>query len=71
MNLVRKFVSTNASDTGGGSSGDNALSLTHLKKLFAEFKQPANNATVESQEKKFYNMLPLFCKVGFQETLSI
>ncbi|KAK3103345.1 hypothetical protein FSP39_018631 [Pinctada imbricata] len=44
-------------------SQDHSLGLTHLRKLFAEFRHPSRRATQEEQEDKLYNMIPLFCKV--------
>ena len=44
---------------------DNALGLMHLRKLFAEFRHPSPTSTQKDQEDKLYNMLPLFCKVGY------
>ncbi|CAE1178568.1 WDFY3 [Acanthosepion pharaonis] len=63
---MRKFVSPRAAPEPSSSaigSQDNALGLMHLRKLFAEYRQPTPNVTQKEQEDKLYNMLPLFCKV--------
>lgn len=60
MNYIKKL------GTMGRSSADqrdHALGLTHLRKLFAEFRHPTRKATQEEQEYKLYNMIPLFVKV--------
>ncbi|KAJ8318937.1 hypothetical protein KUTeg_004028 [Tegillarca granosa] len=44
-------------------SQDNILGLTHLRKLFAEFRHPSKKPSPKEQEDKLYNMIPLFCKV--------
>lgn len=43
---------------------DNTLGLMHLRKLFADFRHPATNASQKELEDKLYNMLPLFYKVN-------
>ncbi|CAI9723395.1 repeat and FYVE domain-containing 3-like isoform X2 [Octopus vulgaris] len=67
MSFMRKLVSPRATPEPSASvaisSQDNALGLMHLRKLFAEFRQPQGNVTQKEQEDKLYNMLPLFCKV--------
>ena len=59
MNYLKKLGGRGQSDKGQ----DNSLGLTHLRKLFAEFRHPTRRATQEEQEYKLYNMIPLFCKV--------
>lgn len=66
MSFMRKFVGPRAAPEPSSSaigSQDNALGLMHLRKLFAEYRQPTPNVTQKEQEDKLYNMLPLFCKV--------
>ncbi|XP_023930684.1 WD repeat and FYVE domain-containing protein 3 [Lingula anatina] len=65
MNLMRKLVGQSARPgmEVSQSNSDNSLGLTHLRKLFAEFRHPSTSYTSKDQEEKLYNMLPLFCKV--------
>lgn len=51
-------------DTEDASRHDNALALTHLKKIFGEFRHPLPGATIQSQEEKLYSMIPLFNRVS-------
>jgi hypothetical protein len=39
------------------------LSLTHLKKLHAEYTSPPHPLADQEKEERLYNMMPLFCKV--------
>ena len=61
MNFVRKIVGPGR--PGLDSGQDNTLGLMHLRKLFADFRQPPPGTTQQELEDKLYNMLPLFCKV--------
>lgn len=45
------------------SRQDNGLALSHLKRIFSEFRHPAPGATIQSQEEKLYSMIPLFNRV--------
>ena len=67
MNYLKKLGGRGQSDKGQ----DNSLGLTHLRKLFAEFRHPTRRATQEEQEYKLYNMIPLFCKVRSIATLTL
>ena len=49
---------------------DHTLGLMHLRKLFAELKQPPAGATQNELENMLYNMLPLFCKVCMRVTFT-
>ncbi|XP_043246907.1 WD repeat and FYVE domain-containing protein 3-like, partial [Amphibalanus amphitrite] len=64
MNIMKKFWGS------GGSAPEDAvmsqqiaLSLTHLRKLYAEYVRPPQPLTEPEREAKLYSMLPLFCKV--------
>ena len=66
MNIMKKFWGS------GGSAPEDAvmsqqiaLSLTHLRKLYAEFIRPPHPLTEPEREAKLYSMLPLFCKVSW------
>jgi len=71
MDMMRKLMShgggarsaPGSPGGGGGGAQDNSLGLMHLRKLFAELKQPAPGTTQAELENMLYNMLPLFCKV--------
>ncbi len=39
------------------------LSLTHLRKLHAEYVSPPHPLAEQEKDERLYNMLPLFCKV--------
>ena len=43
---------------------DMTLGLTHLRKLFSDFRQSQPGSSQKDLEDKLYNMLPLFCKVS-------
>ena len=66
MNFVRKLVSGGGGiQSSGGptsSTSDPTLGIAHLKKMFEEFRTTTNSSQMQ-QEKKLYNMLPLFCRV--------
>ncbi|KAI8741991.1 WD repeat and FYVE domain-containing protein 3 isoform X1 [Biomphalaria glabrata] len=53
--------------TQAAQSQDHGLGLMHLRKLFAEFRNPPSRPTPKNQEDKLYSMLPLFIKV-FENT---
>jgi len=57
MSLFRNLVGTKSKPQ------DSSLALTHLRKLFGEFRHPSKKATQEEQESKLYSMIPVFCKV--------
>lgn len=63
---MRKLVThpKMGSTDGSSNSQDSSLALTHLRKLFAEFRQPPPNIQQSELEYKLYSMLPLFCKVS-------
>lgn len=70
MDVMRKLMAHGGGPRGGrgGSDAgsqvqDNSLGLMHLRKLFAELKQPPSGTTQTELENMLYNMLPLFCKV--------
>ncbi|XP_076455501.1 WD repeat and FYVE domain-containing protein 3-like isoform X2 [Babylonia areolata] len=67
MSFMKKMLPSRMgqsdSQQGHGTSSDTTLGLTHLRKLFVEFRQPTSKVTQKDQEDKLYNMLPLFCKV--------
>lgn len=78
MNIVRKLRGAGAGSIGssaasgtGESTGDNGpgahtqLGLMHLKKLFSEYTHPPHPFTDAEKDDKLYNMLPLFCKVCY------
>ena len=46
------------------SRQDNALALTHLKRVFADFQQAGGGANIQSPEDKLYTMVPLFNRVS-------
>lgn len=60
MNFMKKVIGQGASL----GSPDLALGLTHLQKLFTDFRQPPPGSSRKHLEDKLYNMLPLFCKVS-------
>ncbi|XP_061175428.1 WD repeat and FYVE domain-containing protein 3-like isoform X2 [Saccostrea echinata] len=60
MNYIKKI---GAGMRPSADQKDRVLGLTHLRKLFAEFRHPTRKATQEEQEYKLYNMIPLFVKV--------
>ncbi|XP_056017801.1 WD repeat and FYVE domain-containing protein 3-like isoform X2 [Ostrea edulis] len=60
MNYIKKL---GAGMRPSADQKDYVLGLTHLRKLFAEFRHPTRKATQEEQEYKLYNMIPLFVKV--------
>ena len=62
MNLMRKLMGTGHNLTT--SQSDPTLGIVHLKKMFEEFRTCSTSASQSAQEKKLYNMLPLFCRVG-------
>ena len=72
MSLLRKLnllsPQRGASNAGEQSQKpqDNMLALTHLKRLFGEFKTHSRKVTQEEQESKLYSMIPLFCKVNIK-----
>ena len=57
--LVRGKQKTAATE----SRQDNGLALSHLKRIFSEFRHPTSGATIQSQEEKLYSMIPLFNRV--------
>ena len=64
MNFVNRLLGQSSGTVDRShSSGDMSLGLTHLKKLFADFRSPPPNCTQKMLEDKLYNMLPLFCRV--------
>lgn len=54
-----------SSETDDVPRQDNTLALTHLKKIFADFRHPGPTVTIQSQEEKLYSMIPLFNRVHF------
>ncbi|KAL5018826.1 hypothetical protein ScPMuIL_004548 [Solemya velum] len=62
MSLFKKWMMRSASEPVV-SVQDNRLALTHLRKLFADFRHPTAKATQKDQEDRLYSMLPIFCKV--------
>ena len=61
----RQKSDASSSDGDDASRQDNALALTHLRKIFADFRQPGPGATIQSQEEKLYSMIPLFNRVCY------
>lgn len=65
MSFVKKMLGQRGygDSSQGGHPQDNSLGLMHLRKLFAEFRNPTVKSTQKNQEEKLYSMLPLFIKV--------
>jgi hypothetical protein len=64
MNIVNRLRGhTQSAAEKAHGSADVSLGLTHLRKLFADFRSPPPNCTQKMLEDKLYNMLPLFCRV--------
>lgn len=70
MSLFKKWMMRSASEPVV-SVQDNRLALTHLRKLFADFKNPTAKNTQKDQEDRLYSMLPIFCKVSSNLTNTI
>ncbi|UYV62149.1 WDFY3 [Cordylochernes scorpioides] len=69
MNIMRRLlVGHSRGAAGEAASADQgtqhtALGLMHLHKVFSELAYPTHPLTQQEQERRLYNMLPLFCKV--------
>ena len=69
MNIMRKLRGNAAGVTmleePNANTQHAALGLMHLKKLFSEYNHQSQSLSEKDKDDKLYNMLPLFCKVGY------
>lgn len=66
MDMVRKFMGIRrrpGPDVVSQQNQDDELSLSHLRRLFMEFRHSPTPMTVKEQEDALFSMLPLFCNI--------
>lgn len=66
MDMVRKFMGIRrrpGTEMVSQSNQDDELSLSHLRRLFMEFRHSPTPMTVKEQEDALFSMLPLFCNI--------
>lgn len=68
MDMVKRFMGIRtgrrpANEAVSQSSQDDELSLSHLRRLFMEFRHSPTPMTLKEQEDALFSMLPLFCNI--------